>query len=149
MDWKAGLTVPNSSEKNDEKPKTEQLDINKLDGDIKTCGDKVRDLKTKKADKVIALCKVVTCECVMLKCCILQVQIDAAVKELLSLKAAFKESFGIEWGPNVASSLPQANDAKPESSVTNEESLSSQIKECGDKVRDLKAKKAGKVHILH
>lgn len=126
MDWKAGLTVPNSSEKNDEKPKTEQLDVNKLDGDIKTCGDKVRDLKAKKADKV---------------------QIDAAVKELLSLKAAFKESFGIEWGPNVASSLPQANDAKPESSVTNEESLRSQIKECGDKVRDLKAKKAGKSEI--
>lgn len=71
------------------------------------------------------------------------------MKELLSLKGAFKASVGMDWSPNVASSLPHVKDVKSESTTSNEDSLSSQIKECGDKVRDLKAKKAEQVHVLH
>ncbi len=79
----------------------------------------------------------------------IQGEIDAAVKELLSLKASFKSSFGVEWGPNVASSLAPANAAISTPTSTNKDSLSIQIKECGDKVRDLKAKKAEKVCTLN
>jgi bifunctional glutamyl/prolyl-tRNA synthetase len=79
---------------------------------------------------------------------LLQSEIDAAVKQLLHLKATFKSSFGVEWGPNVASSLTPAADTTSTATVTEEVSLSNQIKECGDKVRDLKAKKADKVCIL-
>ena len=75
----------------------------------------------------------------------LQSEIDAAVKQLLHLKATFKSSFGVEWGPNVASSLTPAADTTNTATATEEVSLSNQIKECGDKVRDLKAKKADKV----
>ena len=75
----------------------------------------------------------------------LQSEIDAAVKQLLHLKATFKSSFGVEWGPNVASSLTPAADTISTAAATEEVSLSNQIKECGDKVRDLKAKKAAKV----
>lgn len=38
---------------NDQTPKTEQPNGNKLDADIRACGDKVRDLKAKKAEKVV------------------------------------------------------------------------------------------------
>lgn len=55
----------------------------------------------------------------------------------------------MEWGPNVASSLAPANAAISTPTSTNQDSLSIQIKECGDKVRDLKAKKAEKVCTLN
>ena len=75
----------------------------------------------------------------------LQAVIDAAVKELLALKAEFKSVSGKDWSPALASA-PQATIEKS-SSTTNADTLSSQIKTAGDKVRDLKAKKAEKVFL--
>ncbi|XP_046652863.1 bifunctional glutamate/proline--tRNA ligase-like isoform X1 [Daphnia pulicaria] len=123
MEWKADSAIPSQVEKQDN---DSTLNVDKLDAAIKACGDQVRDLKAKKADKG---------------------EIDAAVKELLSLKASFKSSFGVEWGPNVAFSLAPANAPISTPTSTNQDSLSIQIKECGDKVRDLKAKKAEKAEI--
>ena len=57
----------------------------------------------------------------------LQSEIDAAVKQLLHLKATFKSSFGVEWGPNVASSLTPAADTISTAAATEEVSLSNQI----------------------
>ena len=75
----------------------------------------------------------------------LQAVVDAAVKELLALKAEFKAVSGKDWSPALASA-PQTTTEKP-SSTTNADTLSSQIKTAGDKVRDLKTKKAEKVLI--
>ena len=75
----------------------------------------------------------------------LQAVIDAAVKELLALKAEFKSVSGKDWSPALASA-PLATSEKPSSAV-NVDTLSSQVKTAGDKVRDLKAKKAEKVFL--
>ncbi len=50
MEWKADSAIPNEVEKQD---KDSTLNVDKLDAAIKACGDKVRDLKAKKADKVL------------------------------------------------------------------------------------------------
>ena len=49
-----------------------------LNEEITTAGNKVRDLKSKKAEKS---------------------EIDACVKELLALKAKYKEATGKDWKP--------------------------------------------------
>ena len=59
-----------------------------MDGKIKAQGDKVRQLKTDKADKA---------------------EIDAAVKSLLELKAEYKAATGKDWKP-----APAAGDKKAE-----------------------------------
>jgi len=97
-------------------------DASEIDAQIKQCGDKVRDLKARKADKA---------------------QIDVAVKELLSLKAAYKAATGSDWSPNaapVAAPVPAAPAASSQA-----DAIDAQIKASGDKVRDLKANKADKV----
>ena len=82
----------------------------------------------------------------------LQAVVDAAVKELLALKAEFKAVSGKDWSPALASA-PQAAAEKPSAAPQKTEeksgqdnSLGAKIKEAGDKVRDLKAKKADKVN---
>jgi len=50
MEWKADIALPNQLEKQE---KDSTLNVDKLDAAIKACGDKVRDLKAKKADKVL------------------------------------------------------------------------------------------------
>nr|CAI5819600.1 unnamed protein product [Callosobruchus analis] len=82
-------------------------------------GDKVRDLKTKKADKAT---------------------IDAEVKTLLSLKTEYKTLTGKEWKPGTAPSAPSS----PSTPSGGENELLAKIAAQGDKVRDLKAKKADK-----
>ena len=52
MEWKADIAVPKQLEKQD---KDSKLNANVLDADIKACGDNVRELKAKKADKVLLL----------------------------------------------------------------------------------------------
>jgi bifunctional glutamyl/prolyl-tRNA synthetase len=66
------------------------------------------------------------------------------------LKTAFKAATGIDWSPNVT--LPQAPAPAPAvkteaTSGVDAASLDSKIREQGDKVRDLKTKKADKVSI--
>jgi len=120
-DWSPALA--SAPQTTTEKPSS-TTNADTLSSQIKTAGDKVRDLKTKKAEKAV---------------------IDAAVKELLALKAEFKSVSGKDWSPALASA-PQATIEKS-SSTTNADTLSSQIKTAGDKVRDLKAKKAEKAVI--
>ena len=67
-----------------------------------------------------------------------QNEIDAAVKTLLSLKADYKTATGQEWKPGT---VPQQTSA-PSSGSSD---LNNKIAAQGDKVRELKAKKAPKV----
>jgi bifunctional glutamyl/prolyl-tRNA synthetase len=50
MEWKADSAIPSPVEKQNN---DSTLNVDKLDAAIKACGDKVRDLKAKKADKVL------------------------------------------------------------------------------------------------
>ena len=81
-------------------------------------GNKVRDLKAKKASKA---------------------DIDSAVAELLALKNKFKEVTGKDWKPGMTPA-PNAGDSKGDA-------INDQITEQGNKVRDLKGKKADKAEI--
>uniref|UniRef100_A0A8C8SGV3 Bifunctional glutamate/proline--tRNA ligase n=1 Tax=Pelusios castaneus TaxID=367368 RepID=A0A8C8SGV3_9SAUR len=90
-------------------------------------GDMVRDLKAKKASKE---------------------DIDAAVKQLLALKAEYKEKTGLEYKPGnpPAAAVTVSNvSSKPETSSTVDcKSLYDKVAEQGEVVRKLKAEKAPK-----
>lgn len=67
------------------------------------------------------------------------------MKELLSLKSNYKSLTGTDWSPNTITPEPsEKKDLVSNNSVDMHE-LNTQIKVCGDKVRDLKTKKAEKV----
>ena len=88
-------------------------------------GDKVRQLKTDKADKAT---------------------IDAAVAALLDLKAKYKAATGKDWKPGQAA--PAAKSATSPASVdSNADQLNAEITAQGDKVRQLKADKADKATV--
>lgn len=90
-------------------------------------GEKVRDLKAKKADKA---------------------SVDAEVKTLLDLKSEYKAVTGKEWKPGTVASTPAATTQSPAPSAGNtEEELLTKIVQQGDKVRELKSKKADKASI--
>lgn len=81
---------------------------------------------------------------------------DAAVKELLALKASYKASTGVDWTPSAAppAKAPAASSAPAQKSEatkssSNPQELHEKIKACGDSVRELKAKKADKVLVIH
>ncbi|XP_034936970.1 bifunctional glutamate/proline--tRNA ligase [Chelonus insularis] len=94
-------------------------DSNLLSEKIKDQGNKVRQLKSDKADKKL---------------------IDAEVKTLLSLKSEFKSLTGVDWKPDI--------EIKP-TAMTNEtaEILNQKITDQGNKVRQLKSEKADKAKI--
>ncbi|EFN67176.1 Bifunctional aminoacyl-tRNA synthetase [Camponotus floridanus] len=94
----------------------------KISEEIKKQGDKVRNLKSSKADKSI---------------------IDQEVKILLSLKNDYKTATGEEWKPV---SEKTVKDKKTEFGSLKEEykMISEEIKKQGDKVRNLKSSKADK-----
>ena len=71
IDWKPGVAVPGATEA----PGAE------VEAKIKAQGDKVRQLKTDKAEKA---------------------EIEAAVKTLLELKAEYKAATGKDWKPPAA-----------------------------------------------
>ena len=75
IDWKPGVTVPGVAGGATEDKGAE------VEGKIKAQGDKVRQLKTDKAEKS---------------------EIDAAVKTLLELKAEYKAATGKDWKPPAA-----------------------------------------------
>ena len=89
--------------------------------DISAQGDKVRKLKTEKAEKEA---------------------IDTAVNVLLNLKTKFKNETGLDWNPKikppVASSVPAKN------TDSNADEINENIVKQGDKVRELKTNKAAK-----
>ena len=74
-----------------------------------------------------------------------QAQVDAAVQELKSFKAAYKAAAGKEWSPAAATSPVAPSPVQKSLSTPDVNTLNSQIKVAGDKVRDLKTKKAAKV----
>ena len=91
-------------------------------------GDVVRELKAKKATKE---------------------DIDAAVKQLLALKAEYKEKTGQEYKPgNPPAAVGQNISSKSSSNIVESKSLYDEVAVQGELVRKLKAEKAPKVSIL-
>jgi len=102
---------------------------------ITVLGNTIRDLKSKKAGKT---------------------EIDAEVKTLLGLKAEYKNITGKEWKPNSTVAAPQGkvkSQGPSSASVTEKKQTSKEaeilqnITAQGNKIRDLKSKKAGKTEI--
>lgn len=90
-------------------------------------GDIVRDLKAKKAAKE---------------------DIDKAVKQLLALKAEYKEKTGQEYKPGNPPASVTEQSSKPETSGTlDSKALYDKVAEQGEVVRKLKAEKAPKVAV--
>lgn len=116
QDWKPGAVPIN-------KPAGSQsstIDETEILNKIAQQGDKVRDLKTKKAEKSV---------------------IDGEVKLLLQLKADYKTLTGQDWKPGA---VPISKPASLQSTTINEAEILKKITAQGDKVRDLKTKKAEK-----
>lgn len=91
-------------------------------------GDVVRELKAKKAAKE---------------------DIDAAVKQLLALKAEYKQKTGQEYKPgNPCTAAVQSVSTKSPSSTVENLSLYDKVAAQGEIVRKLKAEKAPKVSVL-
>lgn len=91
-------------------------------------GDVVRELKSKKAAKE---------------------DIDIAVKQLLALKAEYKEKTGQEYKPgNPPTAVIQNISSKSSTSVLESKSLYDEVAAQGEVVRKLKAEKADKVSML-
>ncbi|KAK5648583.1 hypothetical protein RI129_003475 [Pyrocoelia pectoralis] len=103
--------------------KDNSIDESVLLEKIATQGDKVRDLKSKKAEKSI---------------------IDTEVKLLLSLKADYKSLTGVDWKPGA---VFQSNVAVPKCNGVNEIELINKITEQGNRVRQLKSEKTDKAII--
>lgn len=83
---------------------------------------------------------------------VFQDQVDAAVKQLLALKAEYKEQTGQDYKPGVpAPASPaqtQSSTASAQCSPTPQvQELFSQVAQQGELVRKLKAEKAAKVRI--
>lgn len=88
-------------------------------------GDVVRELKAKKAPKE---------------------DVDAAVKQLLTLKAEYKEKTGQEYKPgNPPTAVVQNVSTKSSSNTVENASLYNKVAAQGEVVRKLKAEKAPKV----
>lgn len=92
-------------------------------------GDVVRELKAKKAAKE---------------------DVDAAVKQLLALKAVYKEKTGQEYKPGSppAAAAAQAVSSPSSASPPGGRSLYDEVAAQGEVVRKLKAEKAPKVSVL-
>lgn len=126
QDWKPTPAVTASPSPVSDS-KTEPImnsDSAKLDAAIVLFGNSVRDLKSQKAPKV---------------------DIDAAVKNLLALKAEYKIATGTDWKPNVSGVASVATTVLVSVQTSSEDvKLAASIAQQGDKVRDLKAAKAEK-----
>lgn len=90
-------------------------------------GDVVRELKAKKAAKE---------------------DVDAAVKQLLALKAEYKEKTGQEYKPGSPPAVTgQSVSCKSPASTADSKSLYDEVAAQGEVVRKLKAEKAPKVSV--
>jgi len=126
LDWKPGMEVPGAA------PAPSSNEFDAIDTKVKMQGDKVRELKSSKADKSA---------------------IDEAVKTLLALKAEYKAATGKDWKPPPTESkaTPKKESSSP---VTNGTELTgpaaekdAAIKVQGEAVRKLKVDKADKTAI--
>lgn len=100
---------------------TEKLDEATILRKIIEQGDKIRDLKTSKADKSV---------------------IEPEVKILLSLKVDYKTLTGEEWKPETVATV--SNTATPTVNIGSEANILKKIVEQGEKVRKLKSEKSDK-----
>ena len=135
-DWKPGQAAP-AAKPVAASAATAGSNGDQLNAEIAAQGDKVRQLKTDKADKPT---------------------VDAAVAKLLELKAAYKAATGKDWKPPAAqpvakaAAAPAAKAASPPKAVEQDsnpvaDQLNADIIAQGDKVRQLKADKADKVAV--
>lgn len=124
QDWKPGAVTAVAS------PAPSASDSNQINEQIVKQGNLVRDLKEKKAGKP---------------------EVEAAVKQLLSLKADYKKATGKDWTPGaVTTSVAVTTPVAIKTIVTppsNVAQINDKIVKQGDLVRDLKAKKADKAEI--
>jgi len=99
-----------------------------LDKDITEQGNKVRQLKTDKADKAT---------------------VTEAVNKLLELKGKYKEATGKDWKPGAHKPAAPAASPAPnqQSSGSDGDALDKQVTEQGNKVRQLKTDKADKATV--
>ncbi|CAD5118054.1 DgyrCDS6794 [Dimorphilus gyrociliatus] len=116
-DWKPGAAPPKAASAS---AASTGGDASALNDKITEQGNKIRDLKSKKADKGT---------------------IDAEVKTLLALKAEYKSATGSDWKPGAA---PPKAAASAAPTGGNASALNDKITEQGNKIRDLKSKKADK-----
>merc|ERR1711915_697822 len=96
---------------------------------IKSQGDKVRELKSAKAEKSA---------------------IDEAVKILLALKSEYKEATGKDWKPptEIKAATPKAKATTPPKELSGPAAeIDNAIKAQGDAVRKLKSEKADKAAV--
>uniref|UniRef100_A0A8C5EF66 Bifunctional glutamate/proline--tRNA ligase n=1 Tax=Gouania willdenowi TaxID=441366 RepID=A0A8C5EF66_GOUWI len=104
-------------------PSTAPPSSSGLHGKIAAQGEVVRKLKTEKAPKD---------------------QVDAAVKQLLALKADYKKQTGQEYKPGVQTPASPAQTQSQSSSSPQAQELFSQVSQQGELVRKLKTEKAPK-----
>ncbi|KAH8312817.1 hypothetical protein KR044_013065 [Drosophila immigrans] len=137
LDWKPGTTVAPAATP---APSAAPAGVAEVLAQIAAQGDKVRDLKTAKADKPT---------------------IDAAVKTLLSLKSDYKQLTGSDWKPGTtappaaapapgttapaAAAVTVKQEKSPEPAASSAVAvLLGKIGEQGDKIRQLKSAKSEK-----
>ncbi|KAM0731770.1 Bifunctional glutamate/proline--tRNA ligase [Formica fusca] len=118
QDWKPSQITTAASSDTASKETFKEVEISEK---IKKQGDKVRSLKSSKADKSI---------------------IDREVKILLSLKTDYKNATGQDWKPSQIITAASSDTASKE--TFKEVEISEEIKKQGDKVRNLKSSKADK-----
>ncbi|XP_068987174.1 bifunctional glutamate/proline--tRNA ligase [Bombus flavifrons] len=112
QDWKPS-TIPTTDVTN-----KDENSADKISESIQKQGDKVRQLKSSKAEKSV---------------------IDEEVKKLLALKSDYKSVTGQDWKP---STIPTTDVTNKDENSANK--ISESIQKQGDKVRQLKSSKAEK-----
>ncbi|XP_017113713.1 bifunctional glutamate/proline--tRNA ligase isoform X1 [Drosophila elegans] len=131
QDWKPGTVPPTAAPASSPAPAATANDsVSQILSQITTQGDKVRELKSAKADKAT---------------------VDAAVKTLLSLKADYKAATGSDWKPGTTAPAPapvtlkvkQEKNPEPASALA-VNTLLNKITQQGDKIRQLKSAKSEK-----
>ncbi|XP_044315088.1 bifunctional glutamate/proline--tRNA ligase isoform X2 [Drosophila rhopaloa] len=131
QDWKPGTVPQPAAPVASPAPSATANDsVAQILSQITAQGDKVRELKSAKADKPT---------------------VDAAVKKLLSLKADYKTATGSDWKPGTTAPAPAAATVKVKQEKNPEpasglavNTLLNKITQQGDKIRQLKSAKSEK-----
>merc|ERR1712223_1087275 len=127
-DWKPGTHQP-AQAKDPSPPKLVVCYASagdQLNEEITAQGNKVRDLKSKKAEKA---------------------EVDSAVATLLDLKAKYKAATGKDWKPGTHQPAKAKDPSPPKEASNAGDQLNEEITAQGNKVRDLKSKKAEKAEV--
>ncbi|XP_011692346.1 PREDICTED: bifunctional glutamate/proline--tRNA ligase [Wasmannia auropunctata] len=122
QEWKPADTK--AANKSKTKPENAgNSNAERISEEITKQGDKIRNLKSSKADKSV---------------------IDQEVKVLLSLKSDYKNATDQEWKPTDAKVASKSKTKPEKKEISNAEKISEEITKQGDKVRNLKSSKADK-----